>query len=81
MDNLQNTGTPQKVLEWVTLILAMLFFVLGTGILTGLILGDRIFFQGTTKIVVGLVLMGYGVVRGGMIFRRMKSRKKGGGGE
>lgn len=81
MDNLQNTGTPQKVLEWVTLILAMLFFVLGAGILTGFVLGDRIIFQGTTKIVVGLVLMGYGVVRGGMIFRRMKSREKGDGGE
>ncbi len=81
MDNLKHTGTPQKVLEWVTLILAMLFFILGAGIVSGLILGDRILFQGAMKILVGLVLMGYGVVRGGMIFKRMKSRKKGGGGE
>ena len=81
MDNRRNTGAPQKVLEWITLFLAMLFFVLGAGILTGLIPGGRIFIQGTTKIVIGLVLIGYGVVRGGMIFRRMKSRKKGGGGE
>lgn len=81
MDDQQNAGTPQKVLEWITLILAISFFILGAGILTGFILGDRIFFQGTMKIVVGLVLMGYGVIRGGMIFRRMSARKKRGGGE
>ncbi len=81
MENLQNTGTPQRVLEWITLFLAMLFFILGAGVLSGLILGDHIFLQGTMKILVGLVLMGYGIIRASMILRRMKSRKKGGEGE
>ena len=81
MGNLNNTGTPQKVLEWITLFLAILFFILGAGILSGLILGDHVFFQGAMKIPVGLVLMGYGIIRGGMIFRRLKSRGKGGKGE
>lgn len=78
MENLQNAGATQKILEWITLFLAMLFFILGAGILSGLILGDRIFFQGTMKILVGLVLIGYGIIRGSMILRRMKSRKNGG---
>ncbi len=77
MGNLQNTGTSQKVLEWITLSLATLFFILGAGILSGLILGDRIVFRGAMKIPVGLVLMGYGIIRSGMIFRRMILRKKG----
>ncbi len=77
MDNLQNAGAPQKVLEWITLLLALVFFILGAGILSGLILRDHIFFQGAMKIVVGLVLMGYGIIRGGMIIKRMKSRGKG----
>lgn len=80
MGNLQNASNAQKVLEWITLLLAMLFFILGAGIFSGLILGDRVFFQGTMKIPVGLVLMGYGIIRGGMILRRMKSREKGGRG-
>lgn len=77
MENLQNTGAPQKVLEWITLLLAIIFFILGAGILSGLILRDHIFLQGAMKIVVGLVLIGYGIIRGGMIIRRMKSREKG----
>lgn len=77
MGNLQNTGAPQKVLEWITLLLALIFFILGAGILSGLILSDHIFFQGAMRIVVGVVLMGYGIIRGGMIIRRMKSREKG----
>lgn len=81
MGNLQNTGTSQKVLEWITLSLATLFFILGAGIISGLILRDRIVFQGAMKIPVGLVLMGYGIIRSGMIFRRMILRKKGDGGE
>lgn len=78
MDNLQNASAAQKILEWITLFLATLFFILGAGILSGLVLGDRIFFQGTMRIVVGLVLMGYGIIRGSMILGRMKWRKKGG---
>jgi hypothetical protein len=81
VDNLQNAGTARKILEWVTLFLAMLFFILGAGILSGFILGDRIFFQGTMRIVVGLVLMGYGIIRGRMILGRMRWRGKGGEGE
>ncbi len=81
MGNLQNTGTSQKVLEWITLSLATLFFILGAGILSGLILGDHNVFRGAMKIPVGLILMGYGIIRSGMIFRRMILRKKGDGGE
>ena len=81
MGNLQNTGAPQSVLEWITLLLALIFFILGAGILSGLILGDRIFFQGAMRIVVGVILIGYGIIRGGMILRRMKARKKRGGGD
>ncbi len=81
MGNLQNTGAPQRILEWITLLLALIFFVLGAGILFGLFLSDRIFFQGGMRIVVGVVLMGYGIIRGGMILRRMSARKKRGGGD
>ncbi len=81
MENLKNTGAPQKVLEWITLFLAMLFFIMGAAILSGLILGDHIFFRGAMRIPIGLVLSGYGIFRGGMILRRMRARKKRGGGD
>jgi hypothetical protein len=81
VENLKNTGAPQKVLEWITLFLAMLFFILGVAILSGLFLGDHIFFQGAMRIPIGLVLVGYGIIRGGMILRRMSARKKRGGGD
>lgn len=72
MIELQKSAPAQRILDWITLSLAVVFVILGTGILTGLILGDRVFFQGNIRIIAGLILAGYGIVRGGMIIRRLK---------
>lgn len=73
MNDLQRSGSVQRAVDWITLSLATVFVILGIGILTGLILADRVFLQGNIRILAGLVLTGYGVIRGGMIIRRLKS--------
>jgi hypothetical protein len=73
MNDLQSSSSAQRFVDWITLFLAAVFVILGAGILTGLILADRIFLQGSMRILVGLVLAGYGVVRGGMTIRRLRS--------
>lgn len=73
MNDLQRRGLTQRVVDWITLSMAIVFVILGVGVLSGLILGDRVFFQGGIRIVAGMVLAGYGIVRGGMVIRRLKS--------
>lgn len=73
MDDLQKRNATQRVVDWITLSLSIVFVVIGLGILTGLILGDRVFFQGHIRAIAGLVLVGYGIVRGSMMVRRLRS--------
>jgi hypothetical protein len=73
VDELKKDSPAQRVVDWFTLFLAVIFVILGAGILAGLILADRVFFQGSIRVVAGLVLVGYGIVRGAMIIRKFRS--------
>jgi hypothetical protein len=73
MNEQGKSDSAQRMADWITLLLAAVFVILGAGILAGLILADRVFFQGNIRVIAGLVLAGYGLVRGGMIIRRLRA--------
>jgi hypothetical protein len=69
-------GTGQKILVWITLGLAVVFIIIGIGVLSGAFFPGNIFLDDTMRMVLGFVLIGYGIVRIGMIGRRLKSEKR-----
>ncbi len=70
---MENVGSRNKTMEWITLALAVLFLVIGVCILAGLFFPDKIFHSGSLRIVMGLLLIVYGTFRGAMIIRRLLS--------
>lgn len=69
-------GLVQKVSEWITLILALIFIVIGIGLVSGLFFPDRLFLAGTTGHVLGLIMIAYGIFRAITVGRKI-GRKKG----
>ncbi|MEE9553704.1 MAG: hypothetical protein V3W18_05350 [candidate division Zixibacteria bacterium] len=67
----------QKALGWLGLLLSFVFLVTGLGILTGLIFSEHVFFNQGIRIVVGLVLTGYGISRGISTYRQIFGVRKG----
>ena len=74
---MQKSGSNQKFLRILTLIFASIFVVIGVGILTGLLFPERNFLSGGMRIIFGSILTGYGLIRGGMVLRKMRSLKRG----
>ncbi len=61
-----------RIGDWITLPLAAIFFLIGAGILAGVIFRDNNFLQGATRIGIGLALTVYGLARLTMIIRRLR---------
>jgi hypothetical protein len=76
-ENMQPDRSPLKILDWIFLPLPLLFVILGIGILSGLIFKDNLLLQGPTRIILGLLLTVYGIVRLTLIGRRLFGHKKG----
>lgn len=73
MDNFE---VGQKLLQWITLALAIVFIIMGIGVISGFFFPGKIFFGDTMRMFLGFVLIGYGVVRISMIGRRLKREKR-----
>lgn len=69
-------GSAQSVLFWITLILAIIFIALGIGLVSGIVFSGRVFMAGGVKYVMGFVLIAYGIFRIGMLTRKMKDEKR-----
>lgn len=67
----------QKALSWLGLLFSLVFLAIGLGILTGLIFSEHVFFNQGIRVVVGLVLIGYGIARGISIYRQLSAGRKG----
>jgi len=65
----------QKVLEWITLFLALVFIGVGVSVVSGIFFPKPMFMEGTLRYVLGFILIGYGLVRITMIARRLKRKK------
>lgn len=69
-------GTGQKLLQWITLTLAIVFIVMGIGVISGVFFPGKIFMGDTMRMVLGFVLIGYGIIRITMISRKLKREKR-----
>ncbi len=69
-------GLVQRISEWITLVLALIFVCLGIGLVSGVVFPEKIFLAGAMRYVIGLVLIGYGIFRILTISRKIR-RKKG----
>ncbi len=74
-DNKDNPGS--RFLDWLLLPLQAIFFILGIGIVTGLLFRESGFLEGTTRVVIGMVFIIYGGGRGYMILRKLRMNSKG----
>jgi cytochrome b561 len=66
----------QKVMGWITMVLALAFILIGVSVVSGILLPQRVFLEGTLRYVLGFVLIGYGIIRIIMIGRKLKSEKR-----
>jgi len=73
---MRDTDMIHQTLDWVGLLLALAFILIGLGILSGLILKGSFLFGGGMRALVGLVLVAYGIVRGSMTYRRIRNLRK-----
>lgn len=71
MDNKADNRSASRIGDWISLPLAVLFLILGVGVLTGLIYKNNALLQGSTRLAIGLLLSIYGLVRSIMISRRL----------
>ncbi len=73
---MSDLGSGQKVLEWITLALALIFVVMGISVVSGIFFPERMFLEGAMRYVLGSILIGYGIIRITMIIRRLKKEKR-----
>lgn len=71
MDNKADNRSASRISDWISLPLAVLFLILGIGVLTGLIYKNNALLQGSSRLAIGLLLSIYGLVRSIMISRRL----------
>lgn len=65
-----------RIMDWVFLPIPVALTVVGLGILSGLMFKNNLMLQGYWKVITGLSLCTYGLVRSIMISRRIWGRKK-----
>lgn len=70
----KNNG--QKIFGWITLIILAFFLIIGLGILFGQFLPDKIFRDNGMRVLLGLILVGYSLVRGAFVLMKLRSLKK-----
>ena len=62
-----------KVMGWITLIFLIVFFIIGIGIVSGLFFPDRIFPNAGLRTLLGLLLIGYSLIRGIFVYKNLKA--------
>ena len=73
---MSDLGTGQKVLIWITLVLALAFIGIGISLVSGIIFSDKMVLDGAMRYILGFILIGYGVIRITMISRKLKGEKR-----
>jgi len=68
MKNLVNNN---GISTWLVLAIAVIFLILGIGIISGLVLPNNSFLGGGTRLLIGSILTLYGLARGIMILSSM----------
>ena len=67
----------QTAAAWFSILLSAVFVAVGLAILTGLIFSEHPLLDRGIRIIVGLILAGYGIARGVPIYRRIARGRKG----
>ncbi len=67
----------QNILDWITLVLAIVFLLMGLCMITGFFIPEKLALAVRTRVIMGLVLVIYGTVRAVMISKRMRWGKRG----
>jgi hypothetical protein len=79
-DNNNGTITGQQIhsrlVDWIFLPLPLAIAIIGMGILTGLFFKENLLLQGPIKLVVGLGLTIYGLIRSVMIIMRLRGKRE-----
>lgn len=70
------TNWSGKVYRWLSYLVALSFIVIGSGILTKLLLPDPIPLTATQRWVMGAIILGYGIARTIAIYLKGKQAKK-----
>jgi hypothetical protein len=65
-----------RLIDWIFLPLPLAIAVIGIGILTGLVFKDNLLLQGTMRIIAGLALITYGLIRTAMILSKLRAKRK-----
>jgi len=73
---MNENGIGKKVLDWITLVLALVFIGMGIGLVTGVFFPEKVFLEGTMRYVLGFVLIGYGIIRAFMVRAKLKRGKR-----
>ncbi len=73
---LQDQKMHLKLIDWIFLPLPLAIAVIGFGILTGIFFRENLMLKGSMKVVIGLILLAYGLVRSAMIFNRLRGKRK-----
>ena len=74
---MEENSVIQKAKAWFGLLLSMVFIAIGAAMLSGSIFSEHAVFNQGIRIIVGLALTGYGIVRGVLIYRKIAWGRKG----
>jgi len=69
-------GTSHKIMRWITLAFAIVFMIMGILVISGSFFPGINNLDDTRRMVLGFVLIGYGIVRITMIGRKFRKEKR-----
>jgi hypothetical protein len=79
-DNDNGLGPGQQIhsqlINWIFLPVPLAIAVIGLGILTGFFFKDNFLLQGPMKLIFGIALIIYGLVRSVMIINKIRGKRK-----
>ena len=73
---LQDQKMHLRLIDWIFLPLPLAIAVIGFGILAGLFFKENLMLKGSMKVVIGLVLVVYGLGRSAMIINRLRGKRR-----
>ncbi len=72
----RNREIQNNIVNWIFLPLPLAILVVGLGILVGLIFKDNLMLQGPMRIIIGIALTAYGLIRSAMILKKLRGKRK-----
>lgn len=73
--NNQEKSFVQKAYRWLSYLVASMFIVMGIGILTKILLPEPILISFSTRLILGCVILAYGIARLIMLYVKGKRQK------